>query len=301
MRVYVSSMRQLQISKGLPNRRVGGMAKLSQFLKGIRLLSTGVSRVRLPITPHILTCIKDNWETNWLNNDRTIGLGHYDTVLFRFFLIGWDMCTTNWTLRHWGASLFLKHHSNCDGNRSPQQLEIHLKQSKTDQEGDRSTVWVGKTGHKLCPVAATLLWMVYRGNISGPLFRYTDGSALTQQLFIVELQRALLSIGEDPHKYGGHSFRIGAATVAAEQGINDAIIKLLGCWYSSAYQRYVRPSLASLARHSRTCCWRQSRLVVLVSCISVPVDTIEKTIVSYFSKLHQLKYYTLLQVYGRNC
>ena len=76
--------------------------------------------------------------------------------------------------------------------------------------------------------------------------------------FVVELRRALLNIGEDPLKYGGHSFRIGAATIAAEQGINDATIKLLGCWRSSAYQRYIKPSLATFKNIGNKCCWQQT-------------------------------------------
>jgi len=69
---------------------------------------------------------------------------------------------------------------------------------------------------------------------------------------MVELREALTGIGEDPLKYGGYSFGIGAATVAAEQGINDATIKLLGRWRSLAYQRYISTPTSSLASYSQT-------------------------------------------------
>jgi len=252
IRVYLSSVRQLQISKGLPDPRVGSMAKLSQVLKGIRSSSAGTSKVQLPITPHILARIKDNWEANGLNNDKRMIWAAMMLCFFGFFRSG-ELCVPSMSLfdttRHLSVADVL---AITDGSGNPVQLQIRLKRSKTDREGVGVTVCVGKTGNKLCPVAATLSWMILRGNTSGPLFRYSNGSPLTQQQFVTELRRALLSIGEDPQKYGGHSFRIGAATVAAEQGINDATIKLLGRWRSSAYQKYIKLPAASLAKYSGT-------------------------------------------------
>ena len=51
--------------------------------------------------------------------------------------------------------------------------------------------------------------------------------------------------------YAGHSFWIGAATTAAEKGIEDSVIKMLGRWESSAYQLYVRSSREMLSSVSR--------------------------------------------------
>ena len=139
-----------------------------------------------------------------------------------------------------------------DNLSNPQQLRIQLKRSKTDQIGKGTPVFIGKTGEQLCPVAAVLAWMVHRGNAGGPLFHFKDGTPLTQQRFVAELRKALCLIGEDPQKFGGHSFRSGAATAAAQQGIGDATIKLLGRWRSSAYQVYVRSPASSLAGYSRS-------------------------------------------------
>ena len=41
-------------------------------------------------------------------------------------------------------------------------------------------------------------------------------------------------------KYCGHSCRIGAATSAAEAGIEDQIMQNLGRWSSNCYVRYIR-------------------------------------------------------------
>ena len=41
-------------------------------------------------------------------------------------------------------------------------------------------------------------------------------------------------------QYASHSYWIGTATTAAHKGIQDLLIKILGCWESAAYTLYVR-------------------------------------------------------------
>ena len=48
-----------------------------------------------------------------------------------------------------------------------------------------------------------------------------------------------------------HSFRIGAATVAARNGVPDHLIQAMGRWSSNAYQLYIRTPSASLATLSQ--------------------------------------------------
>ena len=83
-----------------------------------------------------------------------------------------------------------------------------------------------------------MAYLTKRGNAPGFLFKFESGKPLTKAKFVVEVKRALNSAGVDSSKYAGHSFRIGAATTAHLQGIDDATIKMLGRWESSAYLLY---------------------------------------------------------------
>ena len=48
--------------------------------------------------------------------------------------------------------------------------------------------------------------------------------------------------------FSSHSFRIGAVTVTARNGIPNHLIQALGWWTSNAYQLYIRTeTLASLS------------------------------------------------------
>ena len=89
--------------------------------------------------------------------------------------------------------------------------------------------------------------VVKRKEGPGPLFRFEDGRPLTRPRLVREVKRALDKAGASSTGILGHSFRIGAATTAVEQGVEDSTIKDLGRWRSNAFQRYIRRNRASLA------------------------------------------------------
>lgn len=128
-----------------------------------------------------------------------------------------------------------------DNARTPTFLEIHIKASKTDPFRKGVSVFLGVTGGELCLVAATLDYMVHRGSLGGPFFLFADGTFLTRDRFVHAVRSVLNKIGVDSSLYAGHSFHIGAATTASQQGIPESLIKILGCWESSAYMLYIRP------------------------------------------------------------
>ena len=56
---------------------------------------------------------------------------------------------------------------------------------------------------------------------------------VTREHFVDQVRKVLQEVGIDQSTYSGHSFRIGAATTVAAQGIQDSLI--MGQWQSVAY------------------------------------------------------------------
>ena len=69
---------------------------------------------------------------------------------------------------------------------------------------------------------------------------FSDASYLTRDQFVREVRRLLTEAGIESSLYSGHSFPIGAATTAAQVGMEAALIQTFGRWKSSAYQLYIK-------------------------------------------------------------
>lgn len=108
-----------------------------------------------------------------------------------------------------------------------QGLQVLVRRSKTDQEGEGAVVAVHRgRDPRVCPVAALEAWLERSQIAEGPLFRAVNGKAAnalrTQRLdprsIALIVQRAAAAAGLDASAYGGHSLRAGLATAAALAG-----------------------------------------------------------------------------------
>ena len=91
-----------------------------------------------------------------------------------------------------------------------------------------------------------------QGPAPGPLFKLVSGMPLSRAALVDHLHKALQQSGYEASSYNGHSFRIGAATIAVKCGIEDSLIQTLGRWKSTAYLAYIkipRQQLAFIATH----------------------------------------------------
>ncbi len=220
------------------------MPKLQLVQKGVRRLgvSSSSKRVRLPVTPAILKTVKAAWASR---------ATEYETIML------WAVCCTAFFGFFRLGELLQRSPQSCPGITvkdvsvddpwQPSTISLLLRRSKTDQFGQGVTVCLGATGRDICPVGSLLAYLAIRGNTAGPLFQWSNGNALTKDEFVAKFRTVLRSAGFDEGAYAGHSFRIGAATTAANNGFEDTVIKMLGRWQSNAFQTYIRTPNATLA------------------------------------------------------
>ena len=254
IKTYLSATRGMHISLGFPDPRC------SSSLPILRRIQAGIQRVqaqrgspsrriRLPITPTILDRLREQWERG--QNPERLALWAVSALCFAgFFRLGEllptaDSRTALGSCLQWGDVAV-------DSELAPSMLRVHLRVSKCDQFGRGANIYVGKADGPRCPVVAVVAYMAARGPTAGPFFCNQQGRPMLKTYFIAELRKALTAAGLDQTAFAGHSFRIGAATAAAQAGVPDSTIQILGRWSSAAFLTYIRTpqhQLASLTKN----------------------------------------------------
>ena len=224
--------------------------QLEYVVKGFKRSAThSSSRTRLPITPELLCQLKMVWQGWQCRRDASMLWAAVTMCFFGFLRSGEVVVPSPLSF---DPSVHLCYGDvTVDSIDSPSLIQIRLKASKTDPFRKGVCVYVGVTGGNLCPVAAILDYMVNRGSEEGPFFMFANRSFLTRDRFVQAVRDALTRAGVNSSAYAGHSFRIGAATTAAQRGVPDSTIKMLGRWESAAYAIYIRTPRESLASISR--------------------------------------------------
>ena len=254
IKTYLSGIRHTQVTLGLPEpRSFSSLPRLRLVQAGIQRThleqASKPSRTRLPITPAILRAMQSTLEPRATDPAVIMIWAAALLCFFGFFRSG-EITTPNTTGFNpkihlaWGDVAI-------DSQQSPSLLKIRLKRSKTDQFGQGVDIYVGKTGCPLCPVAGVTAYMVQRGTGEGPFFQFADRTPLTKARFTEQIRAILGDAGLPYSHFAGHSFRIGAATAAANAGLEDSTIRTLGRWNSNAFLSYIRTpreQLASLTR-----------------------------------------------------
>ena len=248
IKTYLAATRNTHISLGFPDpREHSSLPILHRIQLGIKriqaLKGTHQRRVRLPITAAILDSLRSHWEAT-KHPDRLVLWAAASLCFAGFFRLGELLPTSNShpTQRGvaWGDIAV-------DNVTTPSTLRIHLQFSKCDQFGKGADVFVGKADNRRCPVVAVVAYMVARGSKPGKFFLLQSGKPLYKPGFITHMRKALTAIGLDQASFAGHSFRIGAATAAAQAGLPDSTIQILGRWSSAAFLSYIHTPRQQLA------------------------------------------------------
>ena len=235
---YLAAVRHAQITLGLGDPCLGDMPQLEYVLKGLKRKSTDTVSTRLPITPVEMRILKQVWEKQGLSHDRAMLWAAACLCFFGFLRSGEAVAPLESSYD--ANTHLLVSNIRIDSRSDPRRMEVVIKSSKTDPFRRGVTLHLGRTYGDLCPVAAILSYLTYRGWKLGPSFIFANGKYLTRESFVRGVRSALELGGIAASRYSGHSFRIGAATSAAMAGVSDAMIKTLGWWQSSAYTLYIR-------------------------------------------------------------
>ena len=173
-KTYLSALRNLQISLGLPDpREHSSMLRLKRIQAGITRmhLSRGSPRqIRLLIMAQTLERIIQYLSITPTPEEPVLR-AVATVAFFGFFRLGELLpgSVTAFNQRtdlSWGDVTI-------DSHTSPSMIQIHLKISKCDQVGQGADIILGKTGTTICPVASLLHYIGIRGSQPGP-FSSTD-------------------------------------------------------------------------------------------------------------------------------
>ncbi|XP_031747536.1 uncharacterized protein LOC116406780 isoform X1 [Xenopus tropicalis] len=124
-------------------------------------------------------------------------------------------------------------------------IQVRIFESKTDKGGRGLSVQLHQVlGCKICPVSCFLNFCKVRSSHRLSLLVHEDESVLSRFQFTAVFRQCLTALGLAAKDYSSHSFRIGAATEAARNGLGESTIRRIGRWESNRFQLYVRPHLA---------------------------------------------------------
>ena len=204
-----------------------------------RLGSTSTRARRLPITTPILSNLLGavQQSRSLCYHDRCMISAAFTTAFFGFCRVSEF---TIQSLRTFNPHI---HPSTASIHWSRNHFSFQLHHSKTDQFFKGHTLRFPRLHNKICPYKAmATYWKVHKihsHNGTSPLFTFADGHPLTRQNLLASLRYFLRKAHYPAQSFNTHSFRIGAATTAAQAGMTARTIKRLGRWKSRAYRRYI--------------------------------------------------------------
>ena len=228
----------LHIEQGFPDP-IANCLRLQIVVRGIKRCQGSSSSSHLPITDDLMLLIWQSLDLclpDHLMFWAACSLGYFG------FLRASEFTVPN--LASFSPSLNLGVQDIAvDSLSAPSCMRVKIKGSKTDPFRKGAYIHIGRGRPPLCAVHSVISYLASRGDRSGPLFLFQNGQPLSHAL----LMDWLLASANIPGNFSSHSFRIGAATVAARNGVPDHLIQALGRWSSSAYQLYIRTPSESLA------------------------------------------------------
>jgi hypothetical protein len=246
IKIYLAAVRHFHIRRGF-QLNLNKMLRLQLVLRGVKRSHGQKVRVRLPITIHHLKIFKMLLALPYSQNfDSQMIWAAMTLAFFGFLRLGELTCNSKFNPDIHLTRDSIIFHPNIQA-KIPQFMTVRIKESKTDPFRLGHTITVGATYSAVCPVQALQKYILLRPTTPGPLFIKASGKPLTKQNLTSETRKLLNLAGLNASNYAGHSYRIGAATTAAEAKLPSWLIKTLGRWSSDCYERYIRTPTSTLS------------------------------------------------------
>ena len=212
-----------------------------------------VSDIRLPISrPLLHQLVSSLSSTHSSAAQRKRYAAMFTTAFYGFFRIG-ELAAKNVD----SGGDVLQYDDLCfiSSNGRISMAKLTIRKFKHNTANKAFEILIARENSVLvCPVQTLLDYCGMRGAAPGPLFCESDLRPVTISSFNTALKRCLVFCGLDTSRYKGHSFRIGAATHASEQGFSDSQIRRLGRWQSDAFKSYLRSgALSANAQNDLSC------------------------------------------------
>lgn len=260
IKLYLAGVRYHFLKRGIPNPMYdgvppAGLHRLNMVLRGIKK-QQNTREKRFPITYAVLERLCSSLSCGFFGKFVDTMLKAVFSLAFFAFLRCGEFTTKSKNPQIQEYRLQTTDISFCDGGDA---FEIKLHTSKTDPFRQGIVIKVFKSGKSVCPVFLMRKYLHLKQTLHldkhyAALFLDETGNTLCRAYFIEKLKVLLERLGYKHQRYNGHSFRIGAATSAAEGGVEDHLIKTLGRWSSDCYTRYIRTTDRTLAAAQQAMC-----------------------------------------------
>ena len=190
-------------------------------LCGIKRTLGLTSRQRLPITMTLLRQIKEE-------------LAHAPDYLPTDKLMLWSA----FTLAFYG---FLRSSEFTSPSASQFNPLVHLSTTDVSFTSTGCLLLIAPSHRSVCTVRALRKYLaLHLTSGTSALYVFQSGNYLTRTKVTTIIRTLLQRLGISSELYASHSFRIGAATSAAEAGLPPWLIQTLGRWSSNCYTLYIR-------------------------------------------------------------
>lgn len=230
--------------------------RITATMKGLKKIS-GVAIQKRPVTPQMLIHIMERLQATGKILHKYLNSG----INTNYFFMLRSTESLGFTPTSWDVDKIVRRKDvkfKFKGKYITQfwradEVEIHIRSSKTDQIGAGVFRSMKASGEALCVVQS--IKEVYalgrEMEDTAPLFLTPMGIMITREMVSDVLKQAARDLGDPIDEYSSHSLRRGGATALYSKGYSREEIMYMGRWKSDTWLRYAKMTQEKLSDAGR--------------------------------------------------